>query len=144
MDDAGPLDREAVRRMRAIISTAIATQSCPVGEAAAEARGLAQGLHPALPTPVIEAAVVAILKELGAYQPPPEPVEVNGYPLRPATPEEIADTLAYAMCFNENGKARRTGVEYASKLAADQLVRQLLLSGFVLMRKPPAAPHGSR
>jgi hypothetical protein len=144
MDELSLVDREALRRMRAIISTAIATQSCTVGEAAAEARGLARGLHPALPTPVIDAAVVAILTELGAYQPPPEPVKVNGYPLRPATPEEIAGTLAYAMRFDERGKARRTGVEYASKLAADQLVRQLLASGFVVMRKPPAPDHGSR
>jgi hypothetical protein len=144
MDELNAIDREALRRMRSIISTAIATQSCTVSEAAAEARGLARGLHPALPTPVIEAAVVAILSELGALPPKPEPVEVDGRPLRPAAPEDVAEALAYAMRFDERGKARRTGVEYASKLAADQLVRQLHLSGFVVMRKPPAADHGAR
>jgi hypothetical protein len=56
----------------------------------------------------------------------------------------VAEALAYAMRFDERGKARRTGVEYSSKLAADQLVRQLLLSGFVLMRKPSAADGGAR
>lgn len=144
MDEPTPIDREALRRMRAIISTAIAAQSCTVGEAAAEARGLARGLHPALPAPVIEAAVVAILTELGALPPQPEPVEVDGGQLRPAAPEDVAEALAYAMRFDERGKARRTGVEYASKLAADQLVRQLTASGFVVMRKPPAPDHGSR
>jgi hypothetical protein len=45
------------------------------------------------------------------------------------------------MRFDERGKARRTGVEYASKIAAEQLVQRLLASGFVLMRRAPAAPH---
>ena len=38
------------------------------------------------------------------------------------------------MRFDERGKARRTGVEYLAKVPAEQLVRQLAASGFVVMR----------
>jgi len=48
---------------------------------------------------------------------------------------EVADSLAYAMRFDERGKARRTGVEYPAKVAAEQLVRQLTASGFVIMAR---------
>jgi hypothetical protein len=144
MDEASPVDRETLRRMREIVSVAIASRRCTVGEAAAEARGLCRGLHPGLPATAIDAAVKAILRDLEALPPAPEVVEVDGRRLSPASPEDVAESLAYAMRFDERGKARRTGVEYASKLAADQLVKQLLASGFVVMRKPPAADHGSR
>ena len=144
MSAPGPIDPNTLHRMRTTISTAIATRSMPVGEAAAEARGLCRGLHPALPATAPDDAVKAILRELGALPPVPEPVEVDGRELRPAAPEDVAEAPAYAMRFDERGKARRTGVEYSSKLAADQLVRQLLLSGFVLMRKPSAADGGAR
>jgi hypothetical protein len=53
----------------------------------------------------------------------------------------LSDSLAYAMRFDERGKARRTGVEYASKIAAEQLVHRLLASGFVLMRRAPTTSH---
>jgi hypothetical protein len=144
MSAPGPIDPNTLHRMRLVISTAIAARSVPVSEAAAEARGLCRGLHPALPATAADEAVTAILRELGALSPVPEPMELDGRQLRPAAPEDVADALAYAMRFDERGKARRTGLEYSSKLAADGLVRQLLLSGFVLMRKPPAPDHGSR
>jgi hypothetical protein len=52
----------------------------------------------------------------------------------------VADSLAYAMRFDATGKARRTGAEYAAPAAAEQLLRQLAMSGYVLMRRgrPPA------
>ena len=46
---------------------------------------------------------------------------------------EVADSLAYARRFDEQGKSRRTGVEYLAKVAAGQLVRQLTASGFIIM-----------
>jgi hypothetical protein len=43
------------------------------------------------------------------------------------------------MRFDERGKARRTGHEYAATLAARQLVSHLALSGYVVMNRPPTA-----
>jgi hypothetical protein len=129
--------------MREVLVTAIASRSASLPEAAAEARGLGRGLQPALPANTIDAALNDILRSLGAYRPLPKPIEHDGRHLLPALPEEVADTLAYAMRFNERGKARRTGVEYASKLAAEELVRHLLSSGFVLMRKETPPPHAA-
>jgi hypothetical protein len=66
----------------------------------------------------------------------------DGAPLRAAAPEEVADVLAYAMRFDERGKARRTGHEYATRLAADQLVQHLAACGFVVARGRPVAAPG--
>lgn len=125
--------------MREVITTAIATRSMTVQEAATEARGLGRGLQPALPAEVVAKAVTELLRELGCYQAPMPAEDAAGGTLSPADPAEVADSLAYAMRFDERGKARRTGVEYASKLAADQLVQQLTASGYVVMRRRPAA-----
>jgi hypothetical protein len=144
MDEPSPIDREVLHRMPQTIEIAIATRSMPVAEAAAEARGLGRGMCPALPVSVIDEAVTAILRDLRAYEPPVEPVEINGRQVVPVALEDLVDQLAYIMCFDERGKARRTGYEYASKLAADHLVRQLLARGFIVMGKPRAAPHGPR
>jgi hypothetical protein len=142
MPPASPIDPEVLRRMREVISTAIASRRTAVAEAAAEARGLGRGMQPALPASTIEAAVADVLRSFGAYHPSPEPVEVDGQWLHPASQQEVADSLAYALRFDGAGKARRTGVEYAAKLAAEQLVRQLTMSGFVVMRRrgPPGSP----
>jgi hypothetical protein len=131
-----PLDPEVLRRMREILVTSIATRSASIREAAAEARGLCPGI----PTAALDEAVTALLIELGAYAPlaPPGP---DSQGLRPADPAEVADSLAFAKRFDARGKARRTGVEYASKIAAEQLVQRLLASGFVLMRQAPTAPN---
>ena len=147
MDDApdASLAPEVLELMRRIIATAIATRRASLAEAAAEARGLARGRHPKLPYPVIDAAVDGILRDLGAQRPPlplPELAEDAGAPLVPALPEEVADALAYAMRFDERGKARRTGHEYAAHLAADQLLRYLGASGFVVARRRPPASGG--
>jgi hypothetical protein len=140
----GPIDPEVLRRMREVISTAIASRRSSIAEAAAEARGLGRGLQPALPATTIDAALTDILRDLGAYQ-PQAAVEVDGQWLRQAGPEEVADSLAYAMRFDSTGKARRTGVEYAARVAAEQLVRQLTMSGFVVMRRdaPPPSAEGA-
>jgi hypothetical protein len=139
MHEGSPIDPEVLRRMREVIATAIATRRAAVTEAAAEARGLGRGLQPALPASTFEAAVTHILRSLGAYQPPPEPIEVEGQWLHPVSQQEVADSLAYAMRFDATGKARRTGAEYAAPAAAEQLLRQLAMSGYVLMRRggPP-------
>jgi hypothetical protein len=150
MDAAEPIAPEVLHLMRQVVATAIATRRTGLAEAAAEARGVARGRHPALPAAAIDAAVDGILRELGAYRAPPpstERPEHDGTPLLPVGPEEVADALAYAMRFDERGKARRTGVEYVSKLAAEQLVRHLLLCGFLVVRRgsaPEVPPQGGR
>src|SRR5688500_14094872 len=111
-----PLDPEVLRRMREILVSAITTRSASLREAAAEARGLARGLCPTLPTAALDEAVKGLLIERGAYA-PPTPPDLDSQGLRPADPAELADSLAYAMRFDERGKARRIGVEYASKIA---------------------------
>lgn len=140
MADAS-LEPDTLRRMRELIRNAIATRAMPIAEAAAEARGLAQGIHPRAPRGAVLEAVEAILRDLGAWQDPPTPEILSNEPLLPATPEDVADALAFAMRFNERGKARRIGVEWASQLAAEQLVAGLARSGFVLMRRHPRPPH---
>ncbi len=65
---------------------------------------------------------------------------MGGDPLTAASPEEVASAI-YAMRFDERGKARRTGHEYAAHLAARQLVSHLAMSSFVVMRRPPNKPH---
>src|SRR5690242_1098447 len=70
MSEPSPVSPEVLRRMREVITTAIATCSMAVQEAAAEARGLGRGLQPALPAEVVATAVTELLRELGCYQAP--------------------------------------------------------------------------
>ena len=139
MSEPGPVSPEVLRRMREVITTAIATRSMSIQEAAAEARGLGRGLQPALPAEVVAATVTELLRELGCYEPPLVLEDIAGSTLSPADPAEVADSLAYAMRFDERGKARRTGVEYAAMLAAETLLRHLQASGYVVMRRRAAA-----
>jgi hypothetical protein len=106
MSAPAPLDPEVLRRMREIPTAAIATRSTGLREAAAEARGL----YPTLPTAALDETVKGLLIEFGAYA-PPMPQDLDSQGLRPYDPAEVANSLAYAMRFDERGKARRTGVE---------------------------------
>jgi hypothetical protein len=139
-----PIAPDVLRLMRQVVETAVATRRAGLPEAAAEARGIARGRHPDLPLAAIDEAVAAILIDLGVLPPVRQrgaiDAPADGVPLQAAAPEEVADALAYAMRFDERGKARRTGHEYAARLAADQLVHQLLRSGFVVARR--RSPEG--
>ena len=56
--------------------------------------------------------------------------------LRPATGDEIAQALAFALQYD--GRRRvHDGDGLAARIAADRLVRHLEQSGFVVMKKPP-------
>jgi hypothetical protein len=58
--------------------------------------------------------------------------------LRPATPDEIAQSLAFALQYA--GRRRvHDAVDSMARITADRLVRHLEMSGFVVMKKPPAA-----
>ena len=121
--------------MRQLILISIAQRSQGWMEAAAEARGLCRGMLPALDEPALDEAVAFVLRDLDLLVPRSDAVTVGDRVMVEAEPHEIADTLAYAMRFDERGRARRTGMEHAAKLAAEQLVRQLSASGFVIMRR---------
>ena len=121
--------------MRQLILISIAQRSPGRMEAAAEARGMCRGMLPALDEPALDEAVAFVLRDLDLLVPRSDAVTVGDRVMVEAEPHEIADTLAYAMRFDERGRARRTGMEHAAKLAAEQLVRQLSASGFVIMRR---------
>lgn len=66
---------------------------------------------------------------------------MNGTPdLRPATQDEIADTLAFALQFDGRRRVRHAD-SFIAQIAAKRLVEHLERSGFVVMRKPPAPAH---
>ena len=57
--------------------------------------------------------------------------------LRPATPDEIAETLSFALCY-EGRKRVHHADDAMARITAERLVRHLERSGFVLMKKPSA------
>jgi hypothetical protein len=57
--------------------------------------------------------------------------------LRPATPNEIAETLSFALRY-EGRKRIHHADDAMARITADRLVRHLERSGFVLMKKPAA------
>jgi hypothetical protein len=61
----------------------------------------------------------------------------------PATRQEVAEVLSYALRYNAEGRPRRTGHEHLAPLAAAQLVEHLQRANLVVMRRPPLPPHSS-
>jgi hypothetical protein len=57
-------------------------------------------------------------------------------PLRPATRDEVRDALGYALRFTCSGKSHRHASEMMARIAADVLLEQLEVSGYVVMKKP--------
>src|SRR6202012_626979 len=51
-------------------------------------------------------------------KPPPEPTIAD---LAAAAPEEIAEALSYALRFDERGKPRKSGWDFAAGVAAERL-----------------------
>ena len=69
-------------------------------------------------------------------------------PLRPATPEEIAESLSFALRYDGRRRVHHAD-ETMARITAERLVRHLERSGYVLMRRPDAAapstsPHHRR
>ena len=60
-----------------------------------------------------------------------------------ASPEEIAEALPYALRYDERGKPRRGGWDFAASLAAERLTEHLRRSGFVIMTASPSRPHSA-
>jgi hypothetical protein len=63
--------------------------------------------------------------------------------LAAATPEEIAEALSYALRYDERGKPRKGGWDFAAGLAAERLADHLRRSGFVVMRVRPGRAHSA-
>jgi hypothetical protein len=59
--------------------------------------------------------------------------------LRPAPPDEIAEALAVALQYDGRKRIYHAD-EMMARITADQLVRHLEASGFVVMKAPPAVP----
>jgi hypothetical protein len=58
-------------------------------------------------------------------------------PLSPASPDDIADALAFALRFDGRKRKRDSG-EIMAAIVARRLVEHLERAGFVVMKKPPA------
>jgi len=62
--------------------------------------------------------------------------------LRPATRDELTQSLSFALRFN--GRKREHGAdEIMARITAERLVEHLERSGYVVMRKPPLGQHGA-
>jgi hypothetical protein len=63
--------------------------------------------------------------------------------LRPATEDEIAETLSYGLKYDDRGKPSHVAREFTTSITARQLARHLARAGFVIMKKPPAPNHSA-
>lgn len=61
--------------------------------------------------------------------------------MTPATPDEIASALSFALLFNGRRRAHG-GDTLMADIVAKRLVEHLERCGFVLMKKEPEAAHG--
>jgi hypothetical protein len=57
--------------------------------------------------------------------------------LTPATPEDLADALAFALRFDGRKRKHDAG-EFMAAIVAKRLVEHLDRAGFVVMKKPPS------
>ena len=62
-------------------------------------------------------------------------------PLRPATAEELTQTLAFALRFHGRKRVHHAD-DFMSRIAAERLVEHLERSGYVVMKRPPEPPPG--
>ncbi|MBV8592399.1 MAG: hypothetical protein JO212_20460 [Acetobacteraceae bacterium] len=60
--------------------------------------------------------------------------------LNPASPEELQETLAFALRYDGRRRVHH-GDELMARITAERLVQHLQRAGFVLMKRPPLAGH---
>ncbi|WP_140885141.1 hypothetical protein [Muricoccus nepalensis] len=73
-----------------------------------------------------------------------EPAGGTPSPLVPATGEEVAEVLAYALRHDERGKPRRGAAwEVAAAVLAEQLAAHLERANMVVVKRPPRPPHST-
>ena len=61
--------------------------------------------------------------------------------LTPATPEDLAESLAFPLRF-EGRKSQHDSDRLNADIVAKRLVRYLDKAGYVVMKKPPLGGHG--
>ncbi|MBD0274654.1 MAG: hypothetical protein ICV73_22335 [Acetobacteraceae bacterium] len=54
---------------------------------------------------------------------------------------DLVAALSYALRFDARGKPRKGGWDHAADLAAEWLAEHLKRSNFVVLKRPPGAPH---
>ena len=59
--------------------------------------------------------------------------------LRPASPGEVEQSLSYALRYDGRRRVRQAD-DAMARIAAERLVQHLERSGYVLMKRPDAAP----
>ena len=62
-------------------------------------------------------------------------------PLTPADPAELHAALSHALRYDRSGRRTQDRATIMADVAADHLIEVLRLSGFVIMRSPPAPHH---
>ena len=73
-----------------------------------------------------------------------DPTGGNPSPLVPASGEDVAEVLAYALRHDERGKPRRGAAwEVAAAVLAEQLAAHLERANMVVVKKPPRPPHST-
>ncbi|HWX47336.1 MAG TPA: hypothetical protein VNZ61_04710 [Roseomonas sp.] len=116
-----------------------------VGEAAAEARGIAFGREPGCERWAIDQVVRDLLTEIDALLPDPAPIKADGRQYRPPGVSERAGALDFAMHFDERGKPRQTNWQgTATKIAAASLVAMLRRQPCSFSGDVPCAPYHRR
>ncbi len=58
-----------------------------------------------------------------------------------ADASDLVAALAYALRYDARGKPRKGGWDHAADLAAEWLAEHLKRSNFVVLKRPPGAPH---
>jgi hypothetical protein len=64
------------------------------------------------------------------------PAMPNASSLRPATADEIAETLSFALLYQGRKRVHHAD-DMLARITAERLVQHLEASGFVLMKRPP-------
>jgi hypothetical protein len=75
--------------------------------------------------------------------PDPRKPDPDRTDLTAASPQEIAEALSYALRYDERGKLRRGGGEFAAGIAAERLAEHLRRAGYVVMKARGARPHST-
>ena len=73
----------------------------------------------------------------GGAEPGGDGVAAGGW--RQDRAEDVAQSLAFALWFDERDRPRRTGSDHLAPLAAAQLVRHVAMAEFAVFRRVPDA-----
>jgi hypothetical protein len=111
------------------------------------------------PAAAVAAACAVLLARVAGPEPSPEDggetpnaavVAASGHAPPPtaatrgldeADAADLVAALAYALRYDARGKPRKDGWDHAADLAAEWLAEHLKRSNFVVLRRPPGAPH---